>query len=75
MRFLRYTGMKNTATMISVAAAIHSYVEIARPSAQPPERVPDGVIAVAGYFNRLLVICNAVWVMMVANYYLAVVRG
>ena len=32
--------MKNIATMISVAAAIHSYVDIARPSANPEPDMP-----------------------------------
>ena len=45
------------------------------PNATPPERVPDGVIAVAGYFNRLLVVCNAVWVMIMANIYLSLAQG
>ena len=40
------------------------------PGATPPETVPPGVIAVAGYFNRLLVICNTAWVMVMAYVYL-----
>ena len=32
--------MKNTATIISVAAAIHSYVEIAKPNANPEPDMP-----------------------------------
>lgn len=42
------------------------------PNAAPPESVPSGVIAVAGYFNRLLVICYAVWTIFMARVYLAV---
>ena len=40
------------------------------PGATPPETVPPGVIAVAGYFNRLLVVCNTAWVMVMAYVYL-----
>jgi hypothetical protein len=38
--FFRYNGIKKTATIISVAAAIHSYVEIARPKAKPDPDIP-----------------------------------
>lgn len=38
----------------------------------PPESVPTGVIALAGYFNRLLVFCYAVWTIFMAKVYLAV---
>jgi hypothetical protein len=38
--FLRYTGRKKTATIIRVAAAIHSYVEMARPRAKPDPDIP-----------------------------------
>jgi Protein of unknown function (DUF998) len=40
------------------------------PDATPPDAVPAGVIAVAGYFNRLLVICNTAWVMLMAYVYM-----
>jgi hypothetical protein len=40
--------------------------------AVPPESVPAGVIALAGYFNRLLVLCCAGWVVFLANVYLSV---
>jgi hypothetical protein len=36
------------------------------PGATPPETVPAGVVAVAGYFNRILVVCNMAWVMVMA---------
>jgi hypothetical protein len=44
------------------------------PGATPPDTVPPGVVAVAGYFNRLLVICNTAWIMMMAYIYL-ITRG
>jgi hypothetical protein len=44
------------------------------PDATPPDAVPAGVIAVAGYFNRLLVVCNMVWVMLMASVYM-MIRG
>jgi hypothetical protein len=34
--------------------------------APPPEKVPDGVIALAGYANRLLVLSYVGWLMVVA---------
>ena len=40
------------------------------PGAKPPDTVPPGVIAIAGYFNRLVVICNTAWVMVMAYVYL-----
>jgi hypothetical protein len=40
------------------------------PGATPPDTVPPGVVAVAGYFNRLLVICNIAWIMVMAYFYL-----
>lgn len=44
------------------------------PGATPPDTVPPGVIAVAGYFNRLLVVCNTAWIMAMAYVYL-MLRG
>ena len=40
------------------------------PGATPPDTVPAGVVAVAGYFNRLLVVCNTAWIMVMAYVYL-----
>lgn len=40
------------------------------PGATPPDAVPPGVVAIAGYFNRLLVICNTAWIMAMAYVYL-----
>jgi len=40
--------------------------------ATPPESVPAGVIALAGYFNRLLVLCCAGWVIFMAKVYLSI---
>lgn len=36
------------------------------PDAEPPDHVPAGVIAWAGYANRLLVACYVGWVLLVA---------
>jgi hypothetical protein len=36
------------------------------PGATPPDAVPNGVIAISGYFNRLVVVCNITWVMVMA---------
>ncbi len=40
------------------------------PNEAPPEKVPEGVVAVAGYFNRFLVLCYCVWSMLMAYVYL-----
>lgn len=45
------------------------------PGATPPDHVPPGVIAVTGYFNRLLVVCNTAWVMMMAYVHLVLKGG
>jgi hypothetical protein len=42
------------------------------PGATPPERVPPGVIALGGYANRLLVLCDVGWLMLIAWVYLSV---
>lgn len=39
------------------------------PNAPVPEKVPDGVIALAGYANRLLVFCYVFWIIFVAYVY------
>ena len=39
------------------------------PNAEPPKFVPPGVIALAGYANRLLVICYVGWLIVVAGSY------
>lgn len=41
----------------------------------PPESVPAGVIALAGYFNRLVVLCCAFWVIFMAKVYLSISPG
>ena len=38
----------------------------------PPEKVPEGVIALAGYANRLLVLCYVGWLIVVAYSFLSV---
>ena len=40
------------------------------PDAKPPERVPAGVIALGGYANRLLVLCDVGWLLLIAGLYL-----
>lgn len=41
------------------------------PNAEPPKAVPDGVIAVNGYANRVLVICYIFWLILIAKIYLS----
>ena len=36
------------------------------PDVEPPEKLPEGVIPLAGYANRLLVLCYLVWPILVA---------
>lgn len=38
------------------------------PDSEPPTHVPNGVIALAGYANRFLVVCYVGWLMIVAYY-------
>lgn len=33
----------------------------------PPDKLPDGVIALAGYANRLLILCYVGWLLLIAN--------
>jgi len=44
-------------------------------NATPPERVPNGVIALGGYANRLLVVCYVGWLVVIARAWLAVNRN
>ncbi len=39
--------------------------------AAPPEKLPEGVIAWAGYANRLLVLCYVMWLVQVAGIFLS----
>jgi len=39
------------------------------PNVKPPKTVPPGVIAIAGYANRLLVICYVGWLIIIAGNY------
>lgn len=36
------------------------------PDVEPPEKLPEGVIPLAGYANRLLVLCYLIWPILVA---------
>lgn len=38
----------------------------------PPEKVPEGVIALGGYANRILVLCYVGWLILIANVYLSI---
>jgi len=42
------------------------------PNAEPPKEVPQGVIAVSGYANRLLVFAYVFWVLVIAQTYLSI---
>ncbi|HOY11679.1 MAG TPA: DUF998 domain-containing protein [Saprospiraceae bacterium] len=37
------------------------------PDVEPPKELPKGVIGVNGYFNRLLVFCYILWLIVMAN--------
>ena len=41
------------------------------PGIKPPENVPQGVIALGGYANRFLVLCDIGWLMLIAWIYLS----
>ena len=38
------------------------------PGVEPPKALPKGVIGVNGYFNRLLVLCYILWLVVMANF-------
>lgn len=40
------------------------------PDAAVPERLPDGVVALAGYANRLLIVCNMGWLIAMAVHFI-----
>lgn len=42
----------------------------AGPGVEPPETLPESVIGLNGYANRLLVLCYILWLVIVANAYL-----
>jgi hypothetical membrane protein len=42
------------------------------PNVAPPKTVPEGVIAINGYANRLLVFCYILWVLIIAKTYLLI---
>ncbi len=42
------------------------------PNAEPPKSVPEGVIAISGYSNRLLVFFYIFWVIVIAQTYLSI---
>lgn len=37
------------------------------PDVEPPEKLPEGVIPLAGYANRFLVLCYLIWPILVAS--------
>ena len=37
------------------------------PGVEPPKALPKGVIGMNGYFNRLLVLCYILWLIVMAN--------
>jgi hypothetical membrane protein len=37
------------------------------PNAQPPEVLPNGVIGINGYANRLLIVCYIAWPLLIAS--------
>ncbi len=39
-------------------------------NSEPIDKVPDGVIALGGYANRILVFCYIFWLILIANHYL-----
>jgi hypothetical membrane protein len=55
---------------ISMAILMNGYKKTGLPmgpNVEPPKELPKGVIGVNGYFNRLLVICYILWLIVMAN--------
>ena len=44
------------------------------PGQQPPSAVPDGVVAVVGYANRILIAAYIGWLLFVSNVFLKTAR-
>ena len=40
--------------------------------APPPDKVPDGVVALGGYANRLLVVCYIGWLILMAKVFITI---
>jgi hypothetical protein len=53
------------AMMVMISGFQKAGIEMG-PDSQPPAAVPDGVIALAGYVNRLLIIVDILWLVFMA---------
>lgn len=42
------------------------------PDVEAPKTLPDGIIALNGYANRILVVCYIYWLILVAKTYLKI---
>ena len=61
-------------TMILMIAGFkNAGIEIG-PNQKPPASVPDGVIAIVGYANRILIIAFIYWLILVSNNYLKIFK-
>jgi len=59
---------------VSMAVMISDFKKAGIPmdrNAKPPEHVPEGVLALAGYANRILIACYIGWLMLIAGIYLS----
>jgi amino acid transporter len=45
------------------------------PGQKPPTSVPDGVIAIVGYANRILIVAFIYWLILVSNNYLKISKA
>jgi hypothetical protein len=60
--------------MIAMLAGFRQAGMAMGPGVEPPKSVPPGVIALGGYANRLLVLCDVGWLMLIAWIYLSLHR-
>ncbi|UPT70370.1 MAG: DUF998 domain-containing protein [Flavobacterium sp. JAD_PAG50586_2] len=64
-------GLMATTMMVMIAGFKSAGVPFGK-DAKPPKQVPDGVIALVGYANRLLVCCYIFWTMLTAYIFLSI---
>jgi len=62
-------------TMIVMISGFRAAGIILGPGQKPPSSVPDGVVAVVGYANRILIATYIYWLIFVANRYINILKS
>jgi hypothetical protein len=61
--------------MIVMIAGFKNAGIVMGPGQKPPSSVPDGVVAVVGYANRILIAAYIYWLLFVANKYIDILKS